>query len=406
MTKRFLLIHNRYYHHSGPETYLFNLKREIEAMGHKVDIFCLDYSKNLSNVNSKYHSKPIGTADEYSLNNQSISLFDKFRVISSLFYRHDVYENLNKLINNYNYDAAIVMQFWGKLSPSVFKALNENNLPYALRISDFGLICGSNTLLKNGHHSEDCINSSYSCIKNKCVSDSYLKSFINKVAQIYFAKKYSKKIKYIFTCNNTKSIFQRAGHINESYVIPTFYPYEFIEKKSFESKKIIFLGRVDSDKGLHNIIELIPDCEDINFEIWGNGPSQYISELEKIASMRNNRNINMMGLAAKSDIPKIMKDSMFSIIPSAWHDNLPNSLIESLSNGVPVIAPNYGCFNEFISHKYNGFLYNSSDELKEIFNNIILLNNKSKKKLSINATMYAKETFNSKIHIDKLLNLF
>ena len=36
---KILLIHNRYYHVSGPETYLFNLKHQLEIQGHEVEIF-------------------------------------------------------------------------------------------------------------------------------------------------------------------------------------------------------------------------------------------------------------------------------------------------------------------------------------------------------------------------------
>ena len=73
----------------------------------------------------------------------------------------------------------------------------------------------------------------------------------------------------------------------------------------------------------------------------------------------------MRGQIAHSKVYKLFEDSIFSIIPSKWHDNLPNSLIESLSNGVPVISPNYGCFPEFIINEKNGLLYDNYNDLKK-----------------------------------------
>lgn len=402
---RILIIHNRHYHVSGPETYLFNLVEKIKNLGHSVDVFSLDYEKNLASSYSSFFPNPIGSKSSYSYKNQNLSFEEKLKVIFSLFYRHDVYLKLNKLLIHNDYDGAVVLQFWGKLSPAIFRALKKNNVNTALRISDFGLICGTNTLLKDNRHSEECITNKYSCIKNKCVDNSYFKSLINKLAQIYFYQKHSDNIKYIFTCNNTLSIFKKAGFKKNLFHLPTFYPKDFIEKKSFNSNKIIFLGRVDDDKGLHKIIPLVPDTDELVFEIWGNGSTEYISMLKKLASNRTNNNIKIMGYLEQSEIPKLFDDCLFSIIPSQWHDNLPNSLIESLSNGVPVIAPNYGCFTEFILHGKNGYLYKKIDDLSNIFKTIINLNHSKKQELSLNSTIYAKSTFSSKLHVERLLKI-
>ena len=403
---RYLIIHNRYYHVSGPETYLFNLKKEIEKDGHQLDVFTLKYAKNIKSNFLNYHPEPIGSSIQYSFKNQNLSFFEKLRVISSLFYRHDVYKKLRKLLSTNNYNGAIVLQFWGKLSPSIFKVLIQKNIPVALRISDFGLICGTNTLLKNNIHSNECINNRLGCIKNKCVDNSYSKSLINKIAQLFFFKKYSKNINYVFTCKNTLLIHKKAGFNKNNHHIPTFYPKDFVYKKSFNSKKIIFLGRVDRDKGLHDIIPTIPDSNKIIFEIWGRGIPEYISVLKKIILKRKNKNIHLMGEINHSEIQNLFSDCIFSIIPSQWHDNLPNSLIESLSNGVPVIAPNHGCFPEFIIDQKNGFLYNNFNELKDVFNKIIDLNDYEKGQFSVHATSFAKKTFSSKIHVKKLLKIF
>ena len=147
-----------------------------------------------------------------------------------MFFRFDVYDKLNSLISNNHYDGVIILQFWGKLSPSIFKVLINRNIPAVLRISDFGLICGTNTLLRDNKHTEECINKNFGCIKNKCVDNSYSKSLVNKLAQLYFKKKYSKKIDFIFTCKNTQSIFHKAGFNKNTHVIPTFYPNTFVKK--------------------------------------------------------------------------------------------------------------------------------------------------------------------------------
>ncbi len=401
----FLIIHNRYHHVSGPETYLFNLKNKLELKGHSVDIFALNYEKNYASQGSNYFPQPIGSKRKYSFKGQKLSILSKLRIISSLFYRHEVFYKLNEFLSKKKYDGAIVLQFWGKLSPAIFEALQKNNIPTSLRISDFGLICGSNTLLKNNRHSEECIENKFGCVQNKCVGNSYSRSLINSLAQIQFFNKYSKNINLIFTCQNTLSIFKRAGFEKNLFHLPTFYPNDFKIKESFKSKKIVFLGRVDEDKGIHKIIPLIPESDQITFEIWGSGHERYIERLKNISAKKKINNVKLMGTIDRKEIGQVFEDSIFSIIPSLWHDNLPNALIESLSNGVPVIAPRFGCFPEFIKHNHNGFLYDNLRDLKSLFGSIIDLSENDIEKMSKSSSSFAKKTFSSKIHIDKLLKI-
>lgn len=390
---------------SGPETYLFNLKDQLELLGHEVDIFSLDYDENIKSKKENFFPNPIGSKSSYSFKDQNLSFIEKLRVIISLFYRNDVYVKLNELLMQNHYEAALILQFWGKLSPAIFRALKENNVPATLRISDFGLVCGTNTLLKNNKHSKECIKSKFGCIKNKCVDNSYTKSLINTLAQLNFRARYSKRINYIYTCKNTQSIFHDAGISNNSFHVPTFYPRDFIHKETCDSKKIIYLGRVNRDKGLHKMLPLFPDSSEIFLEIWGSGPPEYLHELKQIILSRKNKNIFLKGATSQMNIQNVFQDCIFSIIPSQWHDNLPNSLIESLSNGVPVIAPNHGCFPEFIFENENGFLYQDQKDLKNIFLKVQDLSEDKKLELSYNSTIFAKKTFSSKIHIKKLIEV-
>ena len=83
---------------SGPETYLFNLKDQLELLGHEVDIFSLDYDENIKSKKENFFPNPIGSKSSYSFKDQNLSFIEKLRVIISLFYRNDVYVKLNELL--------------------------------------------------------------------------------------------------------------------------------------------------------------------------------------------------------------------------------------------------------------------------------------------------------------------
>ena len=144
---KILLIHNRYYHESGPETYLFNLKKELIANGHEVLNFSLSYEQNKKNENEVFFPSPVGSKKEYSYQNQQLSLNEKIKIVENLFTNKSVKNKLNSLLDEKAVDFAIVLQFWGKLSPTIFKVLEKRKIKTVLRVSDFGLICGKNTFI-------------------------------------------------------------------------------------------------------------------------------------------------------------------------------------------------------------------------------------------------------------------
>jgi glycosyltransferase involved in cell wall biosynthesis len=69
------------------------------------------------------------------------------------------------------------------------------------------------------------------------------------------------------------------------------------------------------------------------------------------------------------------------VLPSL-EDNLPNTIMESMACGTPVLAFKTGGIPEMIDHKVNGYLaeYNSVDDLKEGILN--LLQHKNPEELS------------------------
>lgn len=85
--------------------------------------------------------------------------------------------------------------------------------------------------------------------------------------------------------------------------------------------------------------------------IAGDGPER--GRLEK----KGNENILLLG--NRSDIDLIIKCLDVFVLPS-WNEGISNTILESMSCGVPVIASDVGGNPELIDHGMNGFLFNPS----------------------------------------------
>ncbi|MBK7649497.1 MAG: glycosyltransferase family 4 protein [Flammeovirgaceae bacterium] len=92
--------------------------------------------------------------------------------------------------------------------------------------------------------------------------------------------------------------------------------------------------------------------------------------LKKYATTNGLNQIEFLGNLNKNELLTHYQESILSVVPSLVYDNIPNSALESLSCGTPVIAPNHGCFPELIIDGQTGFLYKpqeAKDMAKKIF---------------------------------------
>lgn len=140
---KILIIHYRYFISGGPERYLFNLKELLENKGHKVIPFSIKYDKNLYSEYDRYFATPLSNKSEIFFRDQTWNIKTLIKTLERTFYSPEVYKKLKKLIIDTKPKIAIVLQFNRKLSPSVLSALYDTNLPFAVRLSDYGMICAN-----------------------------------------------------------------------------------------------------------------------------------------------------------------------------------------------------------------------------------------------------------------------
>ena len=127
-------------------------------------------------------------------------------------------------------------------------------------------------------------------------------------------------------------------------------------------KKLILFGAAnvgDARKGVSYLIEALQSLKernDIEILLFGKNGN---SVAEKIPFK-----VHDFGLLASEKIIELYQVADMFALPSL-QDNLPNTVMESLSCGTPVVAFNIGGIPEMIDHQTNGYLatYKSTDDL-------------------------------------------
>lgn len=93
------------------------------------------------------------------------------------------------------------------------------------------------------------------------------------------------------------------------------------------------------------------------------------------------------------------------IVPSL-QENLANSVVESLSCAVPVVAFDVGGNKDMIDHKENGYLARVSDATDLAHGIEWVLSNKGAKGLAMNARAKVMSAFDAKVVSKQYIDLY
>lgn len=154
----------------------------------------------------------------------------------------------------------------------------------------------------------------------------------------------------------------------------------FTQKKQEDTKlNILYLGRIDKNKGLSLILEALVGLKekniDFTFYIGGVGPDTEWFVHECNQQIPNN--YIYKGLVSGDNKQNLFAKSHVFLLPSRF-EGLPMALLESMNNRiVPVVTP-VGAIPEVVYHGQNGFLVNDKQDI------ITILELLSKDKITLN----------------------
>ena len=301
----------------------------------------------------------------------------------------------------------------GLLSLKYIKKLLQSGKPIVWTMHDMWPCTGI------CHHARECNNYQMQChdcfYLDKPNNHDLSYQIFNKKKKIY----QSGKIIFITCSRWLKSRAEKSALLSGQamFTIPNpidtslFFPMDktFCRKKFNLSndKKIILFGAVkisDDRKGIHYLIEAIEllsqKSEANNLELVIFGKSNM--DLSEISTL----NVNYLNfLSNVEDIIAMYNTADVYVTPSL-EENLPNTIMESLSCGVPCVGFNVGGIPEMINHKSNGYIseYESAEDLAAGI--YWTLFEADYEQLSQNARQKVIECYSEKIVAEQYINLY
>lgn len=407
---KILLVNYRYFISGGPEKYMFNIKKMLEDNGHEVIPFSVHSNKNIETEYSKYFVEPIGSRDATYFEECKKTPKVIWKMFSRSVYSKEVEKAIQREINDVQPDLVYIIHFVNKLSPSVICGAKKMGLPVVLRLSDYFLLCPRFDFMFDKKPCEDCLHFGYkSCIKKKCVKGSLFASAIRVFSmKVHALMNVYKNVDAFITPSEflKNKLIQNGFDQDKITCIPTFTSSKSEVGKSKIGDYGLYFGRITEEKGVETVIKAYEMMPERNVKIMGDDTTDEAKRLKSYIANNKITNVDFVGFKSGEELENIIKGARFTLIPSIWYDNLPNTALESFQYSKPVIASNIGSLPELVVDGENGYLFKPANE-NELCEKIKLFDSDDLVKKMGEASRKRLETyFAPKKHYDSLIKVF
>ncbi len=181
-----------------------------------------------------------------------------------------------------------------------------------------------------------------------------------------------------------------------------------LEKQNSLNIRILFLSRIEKKKGIYEAIDAIKIVQNNGYQvqlfICGDG-----SEFERVKNDINkepNINIKLEGYVENAAKIEALNSSHIFLFPS-YGEGMPNSLLEAMAFGLPVITSSVGGIPDFFENDKMGLMTNdiSPNNLANLIE-LLITNKEKRKKIAEFNYLFAKNRFYVNKVISRLENFY
>lgn len=130
------------------------------------------------------------------------------------------------------------------------------------------------------------------------------------------------------------------------------------EPQSFDSKRILYVGRLKPKKNLSDVLIAMEEIQarhpDAELHIVGEGPlKDDLMDMVKEAGLSSS--VKMHGYVSSQELRRIYAQAAIFVLPSEWEGH-PLVLLEAWASGIPVVGTDVEGIREFITHGETGYV--------------------------------------------------
>ena len=357
---KILIVNKFLYPNGGSETYIFEIGKQLEKLGHEVQFFGMEHEGRSvgNNVGAYTQDMDFHTGK-----------IDKLLYPFKILYSFDAKKQIRKVLEDMQPDVVHLNNINFQITPAVideiynFRKRSGRNIKIVSTAHDYQWVCPNHMMRipSKDCNCDDCLGGHYiNCTKNKCIHGSTLKSMLGVIeARLYRMKKTYSRVDTIicpsvFLCDQFKKdeILNRCNLVAKHNFFLKGDDFDKIinlPKKDY----VLYFGRYAKEKGIMTLINAAKALPEIPFVFAGSGPLE--SELKDVENIENR------GFLGGEELHKLIREARFAIYPSEWYENCPFAVMEAISYGTPVIGARIGGIPELIGENRTGLEFVSGD---------------------------------------------
>ncbi len=250
------------------------------------------------------------------------------------------------------------------MSPSVYAACKDRNIPVVQTLHNFRLSCPGGAFFRDGAPCEDCATKGlWNGIVHKCYRNSRVATAT--VAAMIAVNRATGTWRNLVDCYIALTHFAKDG------IASSGVPADKIEiKPNFVSPDpglrtqaadyALHVGRLVVEKGTDTLLSAWKTLNGLlPLRIVGGGPQW--KNMESRCATEGIRNVSMLGHVSRPEVMAQLREARFVVFASQCYENFPMSIVEAFASGVPVIASRLGSTAEIVHDGVTGLNFAPGD---------------------------------------------
>ena len=358
---KILMVNKFLYANGGSETYIFKVGEKLQQMGHEVQYFGMENEKRIVGNHMESYTSEM---------NFHTGKIRKITYLFKIIYSFEARRKLHLVLEDFQPDVVHINNINFQLTPSIIDEIvkyrkdEKKKVKIIYTAHDYQWVCPNHMLLipQKKELCIKCIDGKVcNCAKNCCIHNSRLRSIVGTIEEKLYDIRGTYGLVDWVICPSTfmKEILYHNSHIKNKLI--TLHNFVDLPDKENdvmadhqENKYVLYFGRYDDQKGIETLLKACRNLKKIKFIFAGKGPLE-----KKVSEFPNICNV---GFKEKSELQNLIAAAQFTVFPSEWYENCPFSVMESLVQGVPVIASDLGGTAELIENGKTGELFDAGNE--------------------------------------------
>ena len=312
---------------------------------------------------------------EYVEDNHNIASRSQLSVALQTVWSWDSYKKIKKTLRRERPQIVHFHNTFPLISPAVYYACREEKIPVIQSLDNPRLLCPSANFYRNGRLCQDCLGRTppWPSVLHACYHDSHLQTTV--VASMLtfhrWRKTWVRQVDYYLVATEFyRRKFIEGGLPAKNIVVkPHFiYPDPDARSKEHAGEYVLFISRLDPEKGVRTMLDAWKTLSHIPLKIRGAG--QLEKETNEFIHSNQSTSVELIPRLSRQELTALIKNARFLIWPSeGFYETFGYVAVECFANGVPVIASNIGVMNEIVTNGVTGLHFtpgNSADLAKKV----------------------------------------